>query len=110
EQHTRAPRSVVVTRVRPGPVGPEPGRRIEEALHRFAGVGKVVLVPEDRDAVDAAMLHGRVLVEARPTSAARQALGRLAAEVAGRGAAPASGRGAGRRLLPWRGRRGAAQG
>src|SRR5699024_9669163 len=44
--HTVAPRTVVVTRVRPGPVGPDPGRRIQETLSRFAGTGPVHLVPE----------------------------------------------------------------
>ncbi|WP_134772694.1 AAA family ATPase [Ornithinimicrobium flavum] len=113
EEHSRSPRTVVVTRVRPGPVGPEPGRRIGEALQRFAGVGRVVLVPEDRESLDAAMLHGQALVEARPAGPARQAVARLAAEVAGhvpgRATGRATGRGGGRRLLPWRGGRGPAQ-
>ncbi|WP_431473604.1 AAA family ATPase [Ornithinimicrobium sp. W1665] len=81
---TVAPRSVVVTRVRPGPVGPDPGRRIQETLARFAGTGPVHLVPEDQDALDAALLHGRVLAEVRPRSAARTALVELADTVAGR--------------------------
>lgn len=109
QDHTRAPRTVVVTRVRPGPVGPDPRRRIEEALHRFAGVGEALVVPEDRDAVDAAMLHGRALVEVRASSPARQALRGLAAQVAGRGSVGDSARGAGRRLLPWRRGRGAVR-
>lgn len=82
--HTVAPRSVVVTRVRPGPVGPDPGRRIQETLSRFAGTGPVHLVPEDQDALDAALLHGRLLAEVRPRSAARTALLALADAVAGR--------------------------
>lgn len=82
--HSVAPRSVVVTRVRSGPVGPDPGRRIQETLTRFAGTGPVHLVPEDRDGLDAALLHGRVLAEVRPRSAARTALVELADVVAGR--------------------------
>ncbi|HSP59547.1 MAG TPA: P-loop NTPase, partial [Ornithinimicrobium sp.] len=82
--HSMAPRSVVVTRVRPGPVGPDPGRRIQETLARFAGTGPVHLVPEDQDGLDAALLHGRVLAEVRPRSAARTALVELADTVAGR--------------------------
>ena len=82
--HTVAPRTVVVTRVRPGPVGPDPGRRIQETLSRFAGTGPVHLVPEDQDALDAALLHGRLLAEVRPRSAARSALAELADAVAGR--------------------------
>lgn len=75
---TVAPRTVVVTRVRPGPVGPEPGRRIQESLDRFASTGPVHLVPEDQDSLDAALLHGRTLREVRPRSAARVALVALA--------------------------------
>ncbi|KUG53664.1 hypothetical protein AVL62_02485 [Serinicoccus chungangensis] len=81
---TRAKAQVVVTRVRPGPVGPEPGRRITETLRRFAGVGQVHLVPEDRDAVDAALLHGHTLAEARPSSPARESIRTLAHLVSGR--------------------------
>ncbi|GGK67307.1 AAA family ATPase [Ornithinimicrobium pekingense] len=100
---TRAERTVVVTRVRPGPVGPDPGRRIQEALDRFASVGRVHLVPEDQEALDAALLHGRALLEVRPRSAARLALAGLADVVADR--VPASRRAraaAGRRWLPGR--------
>ncbi|AXH95817.1 AAA family ATPase [Ornithinimicrobium avium] len=101
---TTAPRTVVVTRVRPGPVGPEPGRRIQEALDRFAAVGPVHLVPEDQDALDTALLHGRALVEVRPRSPARLAIAELARHLAGPEAAPVPGRAAGRRR-PWWGRR-----
>ncbi|WP_298747792.1 AAA family ATPase [uncultured Serinicoccus sp.] len=88
---TRAKAQVVVTRVRPGPVGPEPGRRITETLRRFAGVGQVHLVPEDRDALDAALLHGHTLAESRPASPARESIRTLAHLVSGRrGSADAS--------------------
>ncbi len=81
---THADRTVVVTRVRPGPVGPEPGRRIQEALDRFSSAGRVHLVPEDQEALDAALLQGRALREVRPRSAARAALAEVADVVAGR--------------------------
>jgi MinD-like ATPase involved in chromosome partitioning or flagellar assembly len=100
---THAERTVVVTRVRPGPVGPDPGRRIREALDRFASAGRVHLVPEDQEALDVALLHGRALLEVRPRSAARLAIAALADVVADR--APASRRErarAGRRWLPGR--------
>lgn len=77
-------RSVVVNRVRPGPVGPEPGRRIGEALERFAGVRDPHLIPEDQAALDAALLHGRTLEEVRPRSPARLALVALADAVGDR--------------------------
>jgi Flp pilus assembly CpaE family ATPase len=75
---------------------------VAEALRRFAGVEEVHLVPDDRAAVDAALLAGRVLREVAPTSPAREALQDLAAELTGR---PVTGRRSGvRRLLAARGR------
>jgi MinD-like ATPase involved in chromosome partitioning or flagellar assembly len=80
---------VVVNRVRAGVVGAAPETQLAEALERYAGVRDVVFVPEDRDAVDAALLQARALREVRPDSAARQALAEVAAGLAGR---PAPGR------------------
>ncbi|GAA5161085.1 AAA family ATPase [Ornithinimicrobium tianjinense] len=98
------PTLIVVNRVRSGAVGPEPGRRITEALRRFAGVEPAVLVPDDVDAMDAAMLQGRALAEVRPRSTARTALVDLANQLSGR---PAQGSGHGRRHWPRRHRRAA---
>lgn len=81
---TVVPDRVVVTRVRSSAVGPSPRRRISEALGRYAGVTDVVLVPDDRAACDAALLAGRTLTEAVPSSPARHALAALAAELTGR--------------------------
>ena len=72
-----------MTRVRASAVGPGPDRRVEEALARFAGIRRPVLVPEDREACDAAMLAGRSLTEHVPRSPARLAVAGLAREVAG---------------------------
>ena len=77
------------TRVRPSSVGPSPRRRVIDALARFAGVSDPVLVPDDREAYDAALLLGRTLAEVAPDSPARRALQALAAELAG---LPAAGR------------------
>lgn len=98
---TEAPRLVVVNRVRPGPVGPDPAARISAALARFAGVTPAELVPDDPVAVDTALLHGRALREVRPGSAARAAFARLAAQVGG---GEQTGRGRRRARSPWRGR------
>jgi MinD-like ATPase involved in chromosome partitioning or flagellar assembly len=105
-QVSDAPRVLVVNRVRPGPVGPDPGRRIAEALERFAGVRPAELVPEDRESLDAALLQGRSLRESRPSSPARSALERLADRV-GERQAP-DGRRAARRRGPRPGRRAAS--
>jgi MinD-like ATPase involved in chromosome partitioning or flagellar assembly len=74
---------VVVNRLRPSVVGPDPERQVRSALERYAGVLRATLVPEDRAAVDAAMLRGRSLAEVAPKSAARQAVSRLASELLG---------------------------
>ena len=92
-------RVVVVNRVRTSAAGPHPERSILEALARFAGVTDAVLVPDDRPAIDRAVLHGRTLPDAAPGSPARLALQRLAARLAG---LPEPGRG--RRLGMARGR------
>lgn len=80
---TVAPR-VVVTRVRASAVGVHPRQRVGEALERYAGVRDAVLVPDDRPACDAALLAGRTLTEAAPSSPARLTLSALAATLDGR--------------------------
>lgn len=75
-------RRVVVNRVRPVVAGARPGEAVADALARYAGVEEVVLVPEDRSALDTAMLEGRALREVAPGSPARRAVAALAAEVA----------------------------
>jgi MinD-like ATPase involved in chromosome partitioning or flagellar assembly len=79
---------VVVNRLRPSVVGPDPERQVRSALERYAGVLRATLVPEDRAAVDAAMLRGRLLAEVAPKCAARQAVSRLASELLGVSHAP----------------------
>jgi MinD-like ATPase involved in chromosome partitioning or flagellar assembly len=69
---------VVVTRVRPSAAGPHPGAAIREVLSRFSGVEVTAIVPDDREACDAAMLAGRTLVEHAPASRARTAVAELA--------------------------------
>lgn len=85
---TSAPTTVVVNRLRAGAVGKDPARRVREALERFAGITDVVLIEDDQPGVDAALLAGQTLREARPGSAARLGLRELAARVGGRTLAP----------------------
>jgi hypothetical protein len=54
---------------------------VRDALARYAGISDPVLVPDDRAALDAALLAGRTLTEAAPASPARLALARLAVEL-----------------------------
>ena len=75
---------VVVNRVRRAAVGADPESQLAEALERYAGVRDVMFVPDDPDAVDAAVLQARALHEVRPDSGVRQALAAVAAGLMGR--------------------------
>ena len=79
---------VVVNRVRSQALGPSPQRRALDAMARYAGVPDVLLVPDDRDGCDVAMLAGRSLTEAAPSSPARLAIAALAEESARHPAEP----------------------
>lgn len=76
---TVARSTVVVTKVRASAAGRNPRQEIEHALQRFAGV-EPVFIPDDRDALDAALLAGRALAETAPSSPAAAAIRALAHE------------------------------
>ncbi|UNX55832.1 hypothetical protein MF406_06245 [Georgenia sp. TF02-10] len=80
-----ARRVVVANRVRAATAGPRPEQAVHEALVRFAGVPDAVIVPDDRAALDRAVLQGRTLADVDPTSPAYLALAGLAADLAGTG-------------------------
>lgn len=80
-EQTRAPCTVVITRVRASAVGRDPKRQVEQVLARLTGIEGIHLVPEDVEAVDAALLAGVSLREIRPGSAVRRALVDVAARV-----------------------------
>jgi Flp pilus assembly CpaE family ATPase len=74
----------VVNRLRRGVVGPgDPRREVAAALQRYAGVSAIHVIPDDREAVDAALAAGRTLAEIAPSSPAREAIRALAARIAG---------------------------
>ena len=77
-----ATRLVVVNRVRASAVGPAPEEAVRAALHRYAGIEQVHVVPDDRDALDNAVLTARTLAEAAPGSPVRRAVAALASTVA----------------------------
>ncbi len=79
----RAVPVVVVNRVRASAVGGPADARVREALARYAGIEDPLLVPDDRPALDAALLAGRTLTEMSATSPARLALAALARSVSG---------------------------
>ena len=76
--------TVVVNQVRASVAGPRPGEAITAALDRYAGVSAPHLVPEDRPALDGALLEARLLHELAPTSPARRAIAALALRLAER--------------------------
>lgn len=78
-----APVRVVVNRVRRGAVGARPEQQLAESLRRYAGVTDAVFVPDDRAALDAALVAGRTLREVAPGSPVRTPVRALAAELAG---------------------------
>jgi Flp pilus assembly CpaE family ATPase len=71
---------VVVNQLRPGMFGGDrPAEQVRAALSRYVGIEPSAVVPYDRQGVDAALLAGQALREARPGSPAQLALSRLAA-------------------------------
>jgi MinD-like ATPase involved in chromosome partitioning or flagellar assembly len=90
------PVRVVVNRVRDGAVGPRAPQRVRDALERYAGVRDLVLIPDDRPALDAAMLTGRTLTEQAPSSPACRSLRDLAADLIAEARIPVTSSGRGR--------------
>jgi Flp pilus assembly CpaE family ATPase len=71
---------VVVNQLRPGMFGGDrPAEQVRAALSRYVGIEPTAVVPYDRPGVDAALLAGQALREARPGCPAQVALARLAA-------------------------------
>ena len=79
---TGSPVKVVVTKVRDAAVGAKAEQRVRDALDRYAGVREVVLIPDDRAVLDAAMLAGRSLTEHAPSAPACRPLTELASQLA----------------------------
>jgi MinD-like ATPase involved in chromosome partitioning or flagellar assembly len=74
---------VVVNRVRRAVAGAHPEAEIRVALQRYAGVDDAVFVPLDVAGSDIALIAGRALAEAAPSSPIRPPLRALAARIAG---------------------------
>lgn len=76
-----AERVVVVNRVRASVAGPRPGEAVADALARYAGVMAPRLLPDDAQALDAALLAARTLREIAPGSGLRRAIAALAIDL-----------------------------
>ena len=57
---------VIVTKARACAVGGDPADVVEKALGRFAGLEVLTLLPDARDHLDAALLHGKLLTDTAP--------------------------------------------
>jgi MinD-like ATPase involved in chromosome partitioning or flagellar assembly len=75
--------TVVVNRLRASAIPGDTETEVRAALQRYAGVEQLWVVPQDTEAVDAALAVGRTLTEAAPGSPARQAIQRIAAALIG---------------------------
>jgi len=69
--------TVVMNRVRASAIGLNPAGQVTQALRRFGGIAEPVIVPDDRAALDAAVLTGRSLRDTAMRSPARIAIGRM---------------------------------
>ncbi|WOF24220.1 hypothetical protein N8K70_05995 [Microbacterium betulae] len=75
------PVTVVVNRLRPGPLGVDARGQIRRTLERFAGIADIGFVPFDVRAADAALLQARPVGEVAARSALSQAIRRIAARI-----------------------------
>ncbi len=89
---------VVVNRVRASVLGIDPHGQVRQTLDRFVGVRDAVLIDDDPDAADAALLTARPVTQAAPRS--RLALG--IAQLADRLVAPVTQRSSSRGSNWWR--------
>lgn len=68
----------VMNRARHGAVGGKPDVVVANALQRFADVSVAVMLPDDRDAFDDAVLNGKCVVEQEPMGEFAQQMRKLA--------------------------------
>lgn len=69
---------IVVNRVRASVLGIDPRGQVRQTLDRFAGIRDAVLIDDDPDAADAALLTARPVTAAAPRSALSRGIGELA--------------------------------
>lgn len=84
---------IAITRVRASVLGIDPHGQVRQTLDRFAGIRDAVLIDDDPDAADAALLTARPVPLAAPRSALTRGIAELA-DALGFARAPATGGGA----------------
>jgi Flp pilus assembly CpaE family ATPase len=102
--------SVVMNRIRKGPVPGDATAETTQALQRFAGRSPAAFLPADATSLDLAMACGQTLAEAAPHSPLRRAIAELAATMSGADGAEVPPSGRWRRQLARAGRRAGKQG
>lgn len=75
------PMTVLVNRVRTGPLGIDARGQIRRALDRFSGITDVQFLPDDPRGLDAALLHSRPVADVVPRAPFASAVRRLANSV-----------------------------
>lgn len=83
---------IAITRVRASVLGIDPHGQVRQTLDRFAGIRDAVLIDDDPDAADAALLTARPVPLAAPRSALSRGIAELA-DALGFARAPATGAG-----------------
>ncbi|WP_439565135.1 AAA family ATPase [Microcella sp.] len=83
---------IAVNRVRSSVLGIDPHGQVRQTLDRFAGIRDAVLIDDDRDAADAALLTARPVPVAAPRSSLSRGIAELA-DVLGFAREPATGAG-----------------
>ncbi len=78
---------VVINRVRASVLGLDPHGQVRQTLERFVRVRDAVLIDDDPDAADAALLTARPVTHAAPRSALSRGIGELADRLVGEPAA-----------------------
>lgn len=105
--------TVVINRVRPGPLGVDARGQVRRTLERFAGITDVAFLPFDQKGTDAALLHARPMADLTPRSAFVAAIRAVAASISPEmtaGATVGSSRGSSRGARRLRSARGSREG
>lgn len=82
-RRSSTPQIVVVNKSRSAVSGPSPKNAVREALARFAGVGNAIVMADDRNNLDTALLRGVFLQDVAANSPVLAALLEIEAEIVG---------------------------
>jgi hypothetical protein len=92
---------IVANRVRASVLGIDPHGQVRQSLDRFAGIRDAVLIDDDQDAADAALLTARPVPAAAPRSSLSRGVAELADSLGFARAQPARARTKRRHRVAW---------